>query len=341
MSLLRFDPTTNDWVVFAPSRALRPHGATRVEKPSGDGEAKMRCPFCPGNEALTPPEIRAVRRDPHDPASWLVRVVPNKFPALRIEDNVRRTDEGRSFRAMGGCGAHEVVIESPDHRVQLSQQPVEQVERVLAAVQERYRDLMRDDRFQAVIVFKNHGEAAGTSLAHPHWQVIATPVVPRMLRQKGIEAMSYYDREGANLYGVILHDELASGRRVLATNDDFAAFLPYASHSAFETWIMPRRQQASFATVTPAELRSLAELLKIVLLKLNTGLDDPDYNLTIDSVPRGDEDEPYFLWHLRIIPRLATAAGFELGSGMAVNTVLPEEARDFLSEAPVAMGNGR
>lgn len=340
MSLLRFDPTTNDWVVFAPSRALRPHTIASQDKP-GVVERPASCPFCPGNEELTPPEIRSLRQDRHDARSWLVRVVPNKFPALRIEETSRRAEEGRSFRSMGGCGAHEVVVESRDHAAVLAQQPVEQIERVLACVQERYQDLMRDERFQAVIIFKNHGEGAGTSLAHPHWQVIATPVVPRMLRLKNFEAIGFYDREGVNLYDMLLQDELAAGSRILATNDDFAALCPYASHSAFETWIMPRKRQASFAAVAPTALRALAEMLKIVLLKLHTALNNPDFNLTIDSAPRGEEDEPYFLWHLRILPRLATTAGFELGSGMAINTVLPEQARDFLSEAPVAHGDGR
>jgi UDPglucose--hexose-1-phosphate uridylyltransferase len=195
---------------------------------------------------------------------------------------------------------------------------------------------MRDDRFQSVIVFKNHGEGAGTSLAHPHWQVIATPVVPRMLRLKNIEATEFYDREGVSLYNVLLHDELAAGKRVLTANDDFVAIMPYASHSAFETWVMPRRPQASFAAVEPAAMKSLAATLKRVLLKLHTGLDNPDFNLTIDSAPRGESDEPYFVWHMRIVPRLATAAGFELGSGMAINTVLPEDACAFLSEAPIS-----
>jgi UDPglucose--hexose-1-phosphate uridylyltransferase len=338
MSLLRFDPTTNDWVIFAPSRALRPHAG--ISKPGRVVEPSAGCPFCPGNENLTPPEIRSVRSDAGNPTSWQVRVVPNKFPALRIEDEVRRSEEGRFFRSMGGCGAHEVVVESPDHRSAFAQQTVEQVERVLGCLQERYQDLMRDDRFQAVIVFKNHGAAAGTSLAHPHWQVIATPVVPRMLRLKNFEAMEYYDREGISLYAVLLNDELTAGKRILAANDDFVALMPYASHAAFETWIMPRRPQASFAAVKPAAMRSLATMLKCVLLKLHTGLDDPDFNLTIDSAPRGEAEEPYFVWHIRIVPRLATTAGFELGSGMAINTVLPEEACAFLSETPVVDGAG-
>jgi UDPglucose--hexose-1-phosphate uridylyltransferase len=339
MSLLRFDPTTNDWVVSAPSRALRPHaGVTKPE--SAAAEPSAGCPFCPGNENLTPPEIRSVRADAANAKSWLVRVVPNKFPALRIEDDARRAEEGRSFRSMGGCGAHEVVVESPDHESAFARQPVEQVERVLLCLQERYRDLMRDERFQTAIVFKNHGRAAGTSLAHPHWQVIATPVVPRMLRVKNVEAMEYYDREGVSLYTVLLNDELAAGKRVLTADDDFVAIMPYASHCAFETWIMPRRPQASFALVGPAAMKSLAATLKRVLLKLHTGLDNPDFNLTIDSAPRGEEDEPYFVWHIRIVPRLATAAGFELGSGMSINTVLPEDACAFLSEAPISNGAG-
>lgn len=340
MSLLRFDPTTNDWVIFAPSRALRPHAVTRPER-SAVGDPSAQCPFCPGNEALTPPEIRSVRVSSHDSSSWLVRVVANKFPALRIEETSGRSEEGRCFRTMGGCGAHEVVVESREHETVLAQQPIAQIERVLTCVQERCKDLMRDNRFQAVIAFKNHGEAAGTSLVHPHWQVIAMPVVPRMLRLKNFEAIGFYDREGANLYETLLQDELAVGRRILATNAEFVALLPYASHSAFETWIMPRQRHASFASVAPTSLRILAELLKTVLLKLHTGLENPDFNLTIDSAPRGEEDEPYFLWHMRIVPRLATTAGFELGSGMAINTVLPEDARDFLSEVPIALNHDR
>lgn len=231
-------------------------------------------------------------------------------------------------------------MESPDHRSAFARQPVEQVERVLLCLQERYQDLMRDDRFQAVIVFKNHGQAAGTSLAHPHWQVIATPVVPRMLRLKNFEAMEYYDREGVSLYTVLLNEELTAGKRILAANDDFVALMPYASHAAFETWIMPRRPQASIAAVRPAAMKSLASMLKCVLLKLYTGLDDPDFNLTIDSAPRGEAEEPYFVWHIRIVPRLATTAGFELGSGMAINTVLPEDACAFLGESPISEGSG-
>ena len=231
---------------------------------------------------------------------------------------------------MGGCGAHEVVIESPDHSRFLGQQPLEQIELVLRVVHQRYQDLMRDRRFQAIIVFKNHGEGAGTSLRHPHWQIIATPVVPQLSRQKHMAATEYFDRTGECLYCVMVADELAAGERIVTTNDEFVAFVPYAAHIPFETWIVPRRQQASISLLESEQFRPLAEILKSVLLKSYAALDNPDFNLMIDVAPRGDEDKEYFQWHIRILPRLATPAGFELGSGMAINTVLPEDAASFL-----------
>jgi UDPglucose--hexose-1-phosphate uridylyltransferase len=333
MPHLRLDQTTSDWVVFAPLRKLRPGRETdgTITRSDSTPAQTSHCPFCSGNEDLTPPEIYAVRDGTASGISdWRVRVVPNKFPALMIEEDLQRLDEGRLFRQMGGCGAHEVVIESPDHSTGLGQQSVGQIELVLKTVQQRYCDLMRDRRFQSIIVFKNHGVAAGTSLRHPHWQIIATPVVPRMLRLKHIESTEYFDRTGNCLYCVMVQEELEAETRLVSLNDDYVAFVPYAAHLPFETWIVPRVQQAAFNSVTGQQLRSLAEILKTVLLKHYVGLEDPDYNLTIDMAARGDEDKEYFMWHVRILPRLTTPAGFELGSGMSINTVLPEDAASFL-----------
>ncbi len=335
MSQLRFDMATNDWVVFAPSRALRPHEA-KPREPIRALEPVTNCPFCPGRETFTPPEIYSVRSDASQPSTWQVRVFANKFPALRIEEDPARVEDFSHFLSMGGCGAHEVVVESRQHDMVLAQQPVEQIELVLGTLQMRYRDLMRDRRFQTVIIFKNHGQGAGTSLAHPHWQLIATPVVPRLLRAQHTTAEDYFDRTGSCLFCVMLAHELEAKSRIVAANDGFVAFQPFASRVPFETWIVPRYPQPSFTLLEPNHMRSAAELLKTVLLKLYTGLDNPDFNLTIDDVPRGDEDKEYFLWHIRILPRLSTPAGFELGSGMAINTVLPEESAAFLREVPVA-----
>jgi UDPglucose--hexose-1-phosphate uridylyltransferase len=258
--------------------------------------------------------------------------VANKFPALTIEADPRHFDDVDGFRSMGGCGAHEVVIESREHSRFLADQPVEQIERVLRTVQLRSQDLLRDRRFQTVVVFKNHGEAAGTSLRHPHWQIIATSVVPRQLRQKHLVATDYFDQTGNCLYCVLLQRELSAEKRVLEANDAFAAVLPYASHVPFETWIVPLHHRSSFAHEEPGRFRALAQLLKNTLTRLHRGLENPGFNLTIDSVPRGEEDKEYFLWHVRILPRLSIPAGFELGSGMSINTVLPEEAAAYLRE---------
>jgi UDPglucose--hexose-1-phosphate uridylyltransferase len=333
MSFLRLDQTTSDWVIFAPSRARRPHEFRNRPVASEDNPgSETHCPFCPGNEARTPPEIYAERPFGNPTSEWSVRVIPNKFPALRIEEDHRHYDDGEGFRYIGGCGAHEVIIESPDHSRVLAEQPVVQIERVVRVAQLRYQDLMRDTRFQTVIIFKNHGESAGTSLKHPHWQLIATPVVPRLLRLKHAVATDYFDQTGSCLYCVIVQHERAEKKRVLASNDDFVALLPYASHVPFETWILPLHHQSSFGMLAPERMRPLAEIMKTVLLKLHRGLENPDFNLTIDTVSRGDESKEYFLWHMRILPRLTTPAGFELGSGMSINTVLPEEAAEYLRQ---------
>lgn len=332
MSELRFDYTTADWVIFAPLRKLRPHESGPLQ-PAAAGEkaeSTLKCPFCPGNEELAPHEIDAARSGGGSPSNWRVRVVPNKFPALRIEEDHRRIATGEMFQHMSGCGAHEVLVESPDHDAFLGNQPVEQIQLVLQTLHKRYVDLLRDRRFQAIVAFKNHGLQAGTSLKHPHWQVIATPVVPRLLRLKCREAAEYFDRTGRGLYEVLLDQELAAGTRIVAANSEFVAFVPYAAHLAFETWIMPRRAQSSFSNLAAEQLPGLALLLKTVLLKLYVGLEDPDFNLTIDTAPRDDEDETSFRWHIRVLPRVATAAGFEMGSGMSINTVMPEEAAEFL-----------
>lgn len=338
MSFLRFDNTTNDWVVFAPERARRPQDFKESRADSkGLQTYDEHCPFCPGNERLTPPEIYAIRdgSQPNGPG-WRTRVIPNRFPALRVEENHTRREEGAVFRAMDGCGAHEVIIESPAHDRYLCHQPHEQVESVLRTLQLRFNDLMRDVRFQSIIIFKNHGEGAGTSLQHPHWQLIATPVVPRLLRLKHAVATDYYDQTGDCLYCVLLREELAHGDRVIVENEHFAAVAPYASHVPFETWVVPKSHYSSFGWMPAEHISPLASILKTLLAKYFTGLDNPHFNLAINTAPRGDEDKAYFLWHIEILPRLTTPAGFELGSGMSINTVLPEDAARYLREAEVA-----
>ncbi|MBL9125468.1 MAG: galactose-1-phosphate uridylyltransferase [Planctomycetaceae bacterium] len=336
MSVLRFDETTCDWVIFAPQRALRPHDGLgrELKEEAAPSEPAKLCPFCPGNERFTPPEIAAVGGS----GNWRVRVFANRFPALTIEENPVRQTDAQAFQSMGGCGAHEVIVETPEHQKYLAQQSLEQIETLLRVLQGRSRDLSRDARFQSVVIFKNHGVAAGTSLPHPHWQLIATPVVPRRLRLKHITAMEYFDRTGECLYCAITRQELAAGSRIIAENPHYVAYVPFASRVPFEIRIVPRLHQASFQSVPGERLPTLAQILRQVLAQLYSGLENPAFNLTIDDAPRGDDDKEYFLWHMSIIPRLTTPAGFELGSGMSINTVLSEDAAVFLRRASVAVG---
>lgn len=325
MSILRYDPTTRDWVILAPARRSRPHTIA----PPAAATAAGDCPFCPGREALTPPEVLRV---PAAPEPWRVRVVPNKFAALAPDGSRTRIDDGGLFRHMAGYGAHEVLIESRDH-APIAEQPVDQLALALRTLQERARILRCNAGFPTVIIFKNHGAGAGTSIAHPHWQLIAMPVVPRLLRLKQAVAADYFDATGRSLHGDLVAAELGARDRVIRADEQFVAFNPYASHLAFETWIVPRAGGCSFDEAPAARVDALAPVLRDVLARLGRVLGAFDFNLTIHSLPRGAEEDGCFRWHIEILPRLAVPAGFELGSGMAINSMLPEEAAAALRTA--------
>lgn len=322
-SELRQDPATRNWVVVAPERTRRPDSFGRPGRREPD---EPGCPFCPGREAETPDEVW--RLNAAD-GTWRVRVVPNKFPVLAGSGSRQRHISPEGFVSMAGVGRHEVVIESREHGDDLARVSDAKVRRVLEAYRVRYRAL-REDGAAVIVIFRNHGPGAGTSLAHPHSQIVATPVVPIEIRHRFDVAMHHYDDLGTCLYVDIVDRELHDGRRIVLLTERFVAFQPFASASPFETWVMPRFHQTSFGDVGDAALDELAPVLRSVLGGVRRALDDPDYNYVIYSAPPGDEDREYFVWHVRIVPRLLTPAGFELGSGMLVNPSLPEETAAVL-----------
>ncbi len=332
MPELRKDPVVGRWVIISTERSRRPSNFQPVShERSGDF-----CPFCAGNEDKTPPEVWAHRPDggAANTPGWQVRVVPNKFPALQIEGTLDRRGEGL-YDKMHGIGAHEVVIEGPDHDADLADLPVEHVQHVLTAYRERCLDLYRDKRFRYVLIFKNHGPAAGATLEHTHTQLIATPIIPLILQEELEGSRRYFELKERCVFCDIVAQETDenNGRRVVSLTEHFLAIEPFAPRFPFETWILPRRHRASFPlTSDGGEMRALAEILKDTLQRLNRALDRPPYNLVIHTAPVSEGDVDYYHWHLEIMPKLTRVAGFEIGSGFYINPTPPEDAAQYLRE---------
>lgn len=327
MPELRKDPVVGRWVIISTERARRPTDfAAEPVRSTGDG-----CVFCEGHEDKTPPEILAGRGPggaPNGPG-WSYRVVPNKYPALRIEGELEPAGEGL-FDRMNGVGAHEVVIETPLHTASLATLPPAAVADVLLAFRERALDLKKDPRFAYVLVFKNHGEPAGASLEHPHSQLIATPIIPIMVAEELQGSAQYYAMKERCVWCDIVRQERREGRRQILESNGFVALMPFAPRFPFETWILPTRHRAAFEDSGTDELRGLAEVLGEFLRRLNGLLHDPPFNFMLHTAPLRDGQAESFHWHLEIIPKLTNVAGFEWGSGFFINPVPPEDAAEAL-----------
>lgn len=327
---IRQNKATKEWVIFAPARSQRPHDAQRAGRSRAPAPPYVAtCPFCPGNEQMLPSIL--AEWPGRGPGPWQARVVPNRFPVLTTEGSIERTREG-IYVAMQGYGHHEVMIESPRHDDDLATMPPAQVLTLIEAYQQRYLHLHRDDRNVLILIFRNHGPRAGASLVHPHSQLIAIGMVPRYIRWQEYEAQRYFDEWGRCVYCEIMAFESRDRRRVILENDSFLAFIPFAADVPFETWVVPKRHHSDFGQISETERMDLADALHILLGRLATRLDDPDYNLVINSSSRLAH-EPQSHWYVRIRPRLVTRAGFEIGSGIRINPSLPEEDAAFLNGA--------
>lgn len=331
MPELRKDPVTGRWVIISTGRRKRPNDF-RIEKSTtlaGD-----YCPFCAGREDMTPPEVLAYRNSGGGPNSpgWDVRVVPNKFPALQVEGTLDREGEGL-FDRMNGIGAHEVVIEHPDHAKTLATMSELEIERVLWAFRERILDLKKDRRFRYILIFKNHGAAAGASLEHSHSQLIALPIVPDFVREEVDGARRHFERKERCVFCDVIRQEVASGHRVIDENADIVALAPYAPRFPFETWLLPRSHGSRFEEAPRQVYEHLARMLKSVLQRMNRALENPSYNLVIHSAPFSDDPAEYYHWHVELMPKLTRTAGFESGTGLYINPTSPEEAAQVLRAA--------
>src|SRR3989449_2199437 len=327
MPELRRAPVAGRWATMPTERARRP--SDFVAEPVRPRASA--CAFCEGHESQTPPEILAGRPPdgrPNGPG-WTYRVVANKFPALRIEGELEPSGEGL-FDRMNGVGAHEVVIETPEHGATLATLPVAAVADVLVAFRERLRDLKKDPRLEYVLVFKNHGEPAGASLEHPHSQLIATPIIPIMVAEELTGAARYYQLKERCVWCDILHQERRGRRRTIVEAGGFVALAPFAPRFPFETWILPAVHRAGFDESGVDRSEEHTSELQSRLHLVCRLLQHPPFNFMLHTAPlRGGELES-FHWHLEVIPKLTSVAGFEWGSGFFINPVPPEDAAEAL-----------
>jgi len=330
---LRKDPITGRWVIISTDRAKRP---TDFLRQSVEIKGNGFCPFCYGNEDKTPPEILAYGRNGtgRNQPGWTVRVVPNKFPALGIEGDLDRQGEGL-FDKMNGIGAHEVIIETPTHEATLATLPEKAIEDVLAAYRDRMLDLKNDRRFRYILIFKNHGEAAGASLEHTHSQLIALPIVPKRVREEVDQSKRYYQEKERCIFCDMIRQEIETETRVINKNEHFIAIAPYAPRFPFETWLLPRQHSSAFENNQSPIYTSLAKLMRDILARLDNVLDRPAYNYIIHTSPISEESNDHYHWHIEMMPKLTKVAGFEWGTGFYINPTPPEESARFMREAHV------
>ncbi|MEK7866654.1 MAG: galactose-1-phosphate uridylyltransferase [Planctomycetota bacterium] len=329
MPELRKDPVIGRWVIIASERSKRPVDFRQPTMPPRQGP----CPFCDGNEVATPPEILGLRTpgSKQNDRGWRLRVVPNKFPALMIEGDLDKRGEGL-YDMMNGVGAHEIFIETPEHKTSLTQMSEEQIRELLGAYRERLLDLKKDVRFVYGLIFKNVGEAAGATLDHTHSQLIVTPIVPRQVQQEMSGAKHFYDYRGRCLFCDIIQQEISTAERIVINEPHFVAFEPFAPRFPFETWILPKRHATHFETMPQHLIPDLARIMRNSLRRIEGALNNPPYNYLIHSTPFDMGEVEHYHWHIEIIPRITRVAGFEWGTGFYINPVPPEQAAKFLRE---------
>ncbi len=353
MPELRKDPLIGRWVIIATERAKRP--VDFVES-HDDPSSEHECPFCEGKEQATQKEILAIRAQgtkPNEPG-WQVRVIPSFKPVLRIEGQLNRRANGM-YDVMDGIGAHEVIVECPEHIGNSADLSVEQIHLALQASMNRIVDLEHDARFRYALWFKNYGSVAGAGrIQHARSQLIATPVTPLRVKEELVGTRRYFEEKERCLVCDVLIQEREAQTRIVFESTHMIALCPFAGRFPFELWIVPKRHSCDFGKMRAEEVADLSTVFKQVLSRLKTVLNDPPYNYLLHTAPFRNErskighwktiEEDYH-WHIELIPRLTRVAGFEWGSGFYINPTPPEEAAKYLREAvlepagvPVASG---
>ncbi len=333
MSEVRRDIVTDTWVIIDTENDTIPKMPKEDKKPIGE------CPFCEGHENQTPNEIYAVREDGFqmNKTGWRVRVIPNIKPILKIEGDLEKSGVG-VYDMVTGIGANEVIVEAPQHTPNFFELPDSQIQLVLKTYRIRIEDLHKDKRLRYILIFKNHGRAAGAStIDHPHSDLIALPATPIRVKQKLNGAREYYDYKERCLFCDIIQQEIEMADRLIFQSDKFAVIAPYASRYPFEILIIPKRHSYTYKLIDESEIADLAPVLKKVFNVINDVLEDPPYNLILNDSPNLLPKSDYwktikqdFHWHIEITPRVYRRTGFELGTGFHINRFAPEKAAGIM-----------
>jgi len=329
MPEFRKDAVVDRWVILASDRAKRPQPNAGKNEPAQTDP----CPFCAGNEAMTPPAVLTYRANDPDSniATWSVRVVPNKYPAL-VNEGSWTGQSNSIYQTMSGLGAHEVIIEAPEHVVNMGALNEKQVEQILRAYRDRIVELRNDQRWRSILIYKNQGAEAGATLEHIHSQLIALPIVPRTLQEEIDGARNYHDLNKCCVYCTVIHQEVGAQSRMVAESERFIVFCPYASRFPYETWILSKQHATCFEYGSEEDYAGLARSLRETLIRFNRRFKNPPFNYFIHSNPLGEAANAYYHWHMEILPKLSQVAGFEWGSGAYINSVAPEDAARHLRE---------
>ncbi len=321
-SELRQDIVTGDFVVIATGRAKRPDEFAEFQRLAPDYT----------NDPFENPEASGQEKDVliyrQDNGDWSLRIFPNKYPAFSRGRTARELSEGPYF-AMTGAGYHEIIV-TRDPRRSLALLDIWQGAEVFDAYQERYLALMNKKSVNYIQIFHNHGKEAGASIAHPHSQMMAIPVVSPYIDLELKGAEQYYRSTKRKVYGVMTEYESESKKRIVFENEHFIAFCPFASRAAFEVWIVGKRANPYFERITDEEKFAAAEAIQQALLSIYRGLNDPPYNFYIHTAPCDGKDYPHYQWHIEILPHTAVWAGFELSTGIEISTIQPEKAAEYL-----------
>ena len=343
MPELRRDPVVGYWTIISTERSRRP-----VEyKKSRAAEDESLCPFCETREKQTTSEVFAVRRPgtKADGPGWDVRVISSKVPMLaKKEAPAARTSLGM-YQAMDGVGQHEVIIESPRHKHDLDELSAADAEKVIGVYVERIRHLEKDGRFEYILLFKNHGHVSGVQkdvIRHSRSQIVAMPIMPKRVKEEVASCEAYFNRRERCVFCDVLKQEAAEKVRIVAENEAFVCFCPFASRTPFEMWILPKHHSSDFSHMADAERPLLASMLRDSLVRLRQLLDDPPFNLILHTAPHRTASKeprkqalPSYHWYLQIAPRMTTSAGFEWGTGIHINPTPPEDAAMLLRSAKI------